>query len=178
MGQEVGRDFGALGLRFDGNALAVAFCEPPTQEDQDALASRIGCRVRPVLGDPVLIAQALGVSTDGNGTVGNGNGIGNGQRERQRSPTRSGSGADSPLVDAGSESDEVKVSADVERLLEQGIHVSTQEGAIPLHIDDLLRYAVAVGASDLHLTAGIAGKHSSSRGGTADRRLPGARTTR
>ena len=78
LGPDVGRDFGALGLRFDGNALAVAFCEPPTQEDQDALASRIGYRVRPVLGDPVLIAQALGVSADGNGTTGNGTGNGAG----------------------------------------------------------------------------------------------------
>ena len=153
LGPDVGRDFGALGLRFDGNALAVAFCEPPTQEDQDALASRIGYRVRPVLGDPVLIAQALGVSADGNGAIGNGNGSGNGSGI----PPAPGPAPTSPLVDAGSEPDEVKVSADVERLLEQGIHVSTQEGAIPLHIDDLLRYAVAVGASDLHLTAGIPG---------------------
>jgi twitching motility protein PilT len=33
----------------------------------------------------------------------------------------------------------------------------TQEPAMPMHLDDLLRYASNVGASDLHLTAGMPG---------------------
>ena len=31
------------------------------------------------------------------------------------------------------------------------------DGSLPLHVDDLLRYAVSVGASDLHLAAGMPG---------------------
>ncbi len=143
IGPEVGREFRAIGLRFDGNAIAVAFSEPPSQEDVDALASRIGHRVQPVLGDPVLISHALDTS--------NGNGV------STIPPPPPGPAPDSPLVDAGAGAEESKFSADVERLLEQGIQVSTNEEAVPLHIDDLLRYAVAVGSSDLHLTAGMPG---------------------
>jgi twitching motility protein PilT len=148
IGQEIGREFRAIGLRFDGNVLAVAFSEPPSREDVDALAARISCRVQPVLGDPVLIGQALGsvpaeaVQTNGAASV-------------PRPPP--GPAPSSPLVDSDSDADEVKVSEEVERLLEQGIQVSTQDGAVPLHIDDLLRYAVAVGSSDLHLTASMPG---------------------
>jgi twitching motility protein PilT len=139
IGHETGIRFRAVGLRFDGNALAVAFSEPPSQEDVDSLASSIGHRVQPVLGDPVLIAHALDTS---NGT----------------SPaTVPGPAPESPLVDAGSDSEEMKVAPDVEQLLAEGIQVSTSEEAMPLHIDDLLRYAVAVGSSDLHLTAGMPG---------------------
>jgi twitching motility protein PilT len=148
--REIGRDFRAVGLRFDGNTLAVAFSEPPTQEDVDNLASRIGCRVQPVLGDPILIAQVLGVS--------NGNGAGNGNGSAAPPPPPPpGPAPSSPLVDAEGEGENLKFSSDVEQLLQEGIHVSTQEGAIPLHIDDLLRYGVAVGASDLHLTASMPG---------------------
>jgi twitching motility protein PilT len=143
IGPDVGREFGAVGLRFDGSTLAVAFCEPPTAEDVNGLASRIGYPVQPVLGDPVLIARSLGLSD------GNGNGAG--------TMPVPGPAPSSPLVDAGGDPEEIKPSVDVEQLLEEGIHVSTSEDAVPLHIDDLLRYAVAVGASDLHLTADMPG---------------------
>jgi len=62
---EVGREFDAVGLQFDGNALAVAFAEPPSPEIIDELAGRVGHRIHPVLADPVLIAGHLG--TDGTG---------------------------------------------------------------------------------------------------------------
>ncbi len=45
----------------------------------------------------------------------------------------------------------------VARLLEQGMPASATNGTMPLHVDDLLRYAVSVGASDLHLTAQMPG---------------------
>ena len=64
------------------------------------------------------------------------------------------------------------------QLLEQGMPASATNGAMPLHVDDLLRYAVSVGASDLHLTAADARDHPSARGHSSDRRLPGARSTR
>jgi twitching motility protein PilT len=40
---------------------------------------------------------------------------------------------------------------------DQGIVSVTSEQAMPMHLDDLLRYASNVGASDLHLTAGMPG---------------------
>jgi twitching motility protein PilT len=45
----------------------------------------------------------------------------------------------------------------VEELLVKGIVAGGMDDGVPLHIDDLLRYAVSVGASDLHLTAAMPG---------------------
>ena len=45
----------------------------------------------------------------------------------------------------------------VDALLERGIPAQAADSSMPLHIDDLLRYAVSVGASDLHLTANMPG---------------------
>jgi twitching motility protein PilT len=45
----------------------------------------------------------------------------------------------------------------VDELLNKGIVVGRKDDVVPLHIDDLLRYAVSVGASDLHLTAAMPG---------------------
>jgi twitching motility protein PilT len=120
---EVGREFDAMGLQFDGNALAVAFSEPPSPQLIDELAGHIGHRVHPVLADPVLIARHLG--TDG---PAHGDPVEHRDREE--------------IVD---------------ELLTTGIPVPTAGDAVPLHIDDLLRYAVSVGASDLHLTAAMPG---------------------
>ncbi len=59
----VAREYEAVPLQFDGTTLAVAFSEPPTNDDIDTLAARVGCRVTPVLGDPVVIQDRLnGVS--------------------------------------------------------------------------------------------------------------------
>ena len=138
MPDAVAQQFEAVGLQFDGNVLAVAFGEPPSQPTVDALASKVGFRVNPVLADPTVIAQLLGVP---NGAV---------------PPPPPGPASASPLVDADdSESSEAAPTAspDVDHLLETGIPVQAANGSMPLHIDDLLRYAVAVGASDLHMTA-------------------------
>ena len=120
----VGVEFHALALQFDGNALAVAFAEPPAAHEVDELASRVGHRIHPVLADPVLIAQHLGV-TDGDGAEGH-------VEPKDR-------------------------AAVVEDLLATGIPAHAADDAVPMHIDDLLRYAVSVGASDLHLTAALPG---------------------
>jgi twitching motility protein PilT len=141
--QDVGREFGAVALQFDGNVLAVAFAEPPSSEDVDALASRVGHRVNAVLADPVLIAQSLGLADE--------------------PPPAPGPAPQSPLVDAGgvpeppAEPEEISVSDNVQRLLSQGMSMPSGNGSMPLHIDDLLRYAVSVGASDLHLTSQMPG---------------------
>ena len=45
----------------------------------------------------------------------------------------------------------------VDELLNKGMEVGRKDDSVPLHVDDLLRYAVSVGASDLHLTAAMPG---------------------
>jgi len=45
----------------------------------------------------------------------------------------------------------------LDELLEKGIVAGRKDDSVPLHVDDLLRYAVSVGASDLHLTAAMPG---------------------
>ena len=42
MPDAVSQQFEAVGIQFDGNVLVVAFAEPPSQQDVDALASKVG----------------------------------------------------------------------------------------------------------------------------------------
>jgi twitching motility protein PilT len=137
MPDDVRFEFKVVPLQFEGNVLVVAFAEPPSAHDVDALASRIGHRVNPVLGDPVLISHLVG---SGTGPI-------------------PGPAPDSPLADHSQEDthDSVPDGPTVESLLQTGIPASVTDGSIPLHVDDLLRYAVTVGASDLHLTASMPG---------------------
>jgi twitching motility protein PilT len=131
----VAREYQAVPLQFDGTTLAVAFSEPPTNDDINALAARAGCRVTPVLGDPVVIQERLnGVSL----------------------PPTLGQAAGSPLVDHSSPENGAGPLSETERLLQTGMSMPP-DGSMPLHVDDLLRYAVSVGASDLHLAAGMPG---------------------
>jgi twitching motility protein PilT len=135
--EDVAREYAAVALQFDGNVLAVAFAEPPTSEGVDALASRVGHRINPMLADPVLIAQML--------------------RLEPAPPIPPGPPPSSPLVDADAGEEEISVAPNVAMLLQQGMPTSATDGTMPLHVDDLLRYAVSVGASDLHLTAQMPG---------------------
>ncbi len=141
MPEAVAQEYEAVALQFDGRVLSVAFAEPPSPEDVDSLASKLGCRVNPVLADPVLISQIL--------------------RPLPPSGPESGSvpgpAPSSPLIDERGGSEEVHPEASVQQLLETGIGETVANGTMPLHIDDLLRYAVSVGASDLHLTANMPG---------------------
>jgi twitching motility protein PilT len=132
MSEDLSQEFGAVPLQFNGSVLAVAFAEPPSQADIDALASRLGHRVDPVLADPTVIAAMLHLDPASQATP--------------------GPAPESPLVDSSPPA-EVSVAPDVEKLLQSGIPASVSSGDMPLHIDDLLRYAVSVGASDLHLTS-------------------------
>jgi twitching motility protein PilT len=132
--EAVAIEYQAVALQFEGNVLAVAFAEPPSSEDVDSLSSKLGCRINPVLGDPVLIAQALG-------TVG----------------APSVPRPDPPSAGHGEPSAEATDGSSVQNLLQHGIPAAAGNGSMALHIDDLLRYAVSVGASDLHLTAHMPG---------------------
>jgi len=130
----------AMALQFEGNVLSVAFAEPPTPQQVDVMAGRIGYRINPVLGDPVLIAKAVGAMPNASSGA---------------MPNAS-SGA---VPDASSGDNAPQGSApvgDAEDLLTSGIPIRTDD-TVPLHIDDLLRYAVSVGASDLHLTVAMPG---------------------
>jgi twitching motility protein PilT len=139
MPPEVAREFGAVALQFDGHTLAVAFAEPPSPEDVNSLASRVGYRVSPVLADPCVIERHL-QGADGPGQPG----------------TVPGPAPSSPLVDSSPSAPE-DVGDSIEQLLARGIPQAASAGDMPMHVDDLLRYAVAVGASDLHLTAEMPG---------------------
>ncbi len=141
MPDAVAQEYEAVALQFDGRVLSVAFAEPPTPQDVDALASKVGYRINPVLADPVLIAEMLRP----------------GQPLGQEPGMDPGPAPSSPLFDEPSDPQEIVPDASVEQLLEQGIPAAATDGSMPLHIDDLLRYAVAVGASDLHLTANMPG---------------------
>jgi twitching motility protein PilT len=125
----------AVALQFDGTVLTIAFAEPPSSGEIDSLSSKLGCRISPVLADPIVIQGMLGGAVPG--AIGG--------------PT-----PDSPLVDPkGDESSSAAPSP--AELLERGMPAAATNSVMGLHIDDLLRYAVSVGASDLHLTAQMPG---------------------
>ncbi|MFC0082167.1 PilT/PilU family type 4a pilus ATPase [Aciditerrimonas ferrireducens] len=150
--------FGALACRVAGGQLLVAFGEPPDPDDLRALAALAGASVVPALADPRVLRAALrhdepapstvpvpalagvaaapvgvGVPANGNGHAGNGH-PGNGHTsaevrtaEVQRAEVQAGAGL--------------------------AVDPAPADEGLPLHIDDLLRQVVALGASDLHLTA-------------------------
>jgi twitching motility protein PilT len=132
MPQTMMQQYEAVPLKFDGNVLSVAFAEPPSQSDIEALSSSLECRISPVLADPTVIAQW----TNG------------GDRSGAAPAPNSGSPSAMPSLD-----EEAAEEIDTEAILERGIPAAATNNGLALHIDDLLRYAVSVGASDLHLTA-------------------------
>jgi twitching motility protein PilT len=137
MPEDAAQEYGVVALQFDGTVLAVAFAEPPSSADVDALSLRVGHRINPVLADPVVIGQMLNTFTPS---------------------VTPGPAPVSPLVDSGQSAEHPsKSGSEVESLLQRGIAAEATKGDLPLHIDDLLRYAVSVGASDLHLTAEMPG---------------------
>jgi twitching motility protein PilT len=132
----VAAEYEAVALEFDGSVLVVAFAEPPSPSDMDTLASKLGYRINPVLADPLLIAQAIG--TGGGSATVPGSELNSAPTDQREAST------DTP-------------GATIHSLLEDGLPAAAANGGMSLHIDDLLRYAVSVGASDLHLTAQMPG---------------------
>ncbi|MHB8680566.1 MAG: PilT/PilU family type 4a pilus ATPase [Acidimicrobiales bacterium] len=136
------REFGAVGFELQGDQLVMAFADPPDVEDLRTLAMMVGHEIVPVLADPRAIdrlwstmddaaaldtpaAEAPSAPTAPAGAPEAGAPVANGNGAH--------AAADNGYVDIGAE---------------------TGEGEqVPLHLDDLLRHAVSVGASDLHLTA-------------------------
>jgi len=120
----VALEYGAVALRNDGSQLVVAFGDPPSDEDLQSLSGLIGHRVTPVLADPLVVDQVLHSGLAVLTSAG-------------EAPAQSGNGVDADGV--------ANISADIQ--------LTREDESLPLHIDDLLRYAVSVGASDLHMTA-------------------------
>jgi twitching motility protein PilT len=135
--EDVASEFEAVALQIDDGVLAVAFGEPPSQEDLEAVSSRVGYPINPVLADPVLITQSL--------------------RSGGGSATTQGATVASMPVPNGATPERPSGVPTVQNLLEHGIPAAATNGNVALHIDDLLRFAVSVGASDLHLTAQMPG---------------------
>jgi twitching motility protein PilT len=143
----VAREYGAVGYRLDGDQLTTAFGDPPDEDDVRALSVLVGHAVVPVLANPLAIERILASiepqqappppppppsapSSNGMGPVPMAEAVsGNGHAHPSSNSGQSGRLAGGPDYDENPES--------------------------ALHLDDLLRYAVSVGASDLHLTTGL-----------------------
>ncbi|MHB1711746.1 MAG: PilT/PilU family type 4a pilus ATPase [Acidimicrobiales bacterium] len=129
--ESVSREYEVVALRCDGNQLAVAFAEPPDAATIESLSALIGYQITPMLADPTVVARVL---SDGPLAV-------------LADVAAAASGTVAPAEDAPVIPDGEEEPA--------GPRLPSLRSAagVPLHIDDLLRYTVAVGASDLHLTA-------------------------
>ncbi|MHB8220931.1 MAG: PilT/PilU family type 4a pilus ATPase [Acidimicrobiales bacterium] len=131
------RDHQAVAVRVVGNQAVVAFAEPPEPADVRSLSDLMGCEVVPVLGDPVAIGLMVG-GTD--------NGVATGEPQANAGAP---AGPSSPPDGAPRGNGMPPAAASGVRNRSQGMNET------PLHVDDLLRYAVSIGASDLHLTANM-----------------------
>ena len=155
IGGTVASQYGAIGWRTSQDQLTVAFGEPPEPADIRALEALAGIRVAPVLADPMVIDAVIHGGIGGNGaTSGTAASVALGVDDtmvgHSAAGTVAGSGSSGDQATAGKDasSDYLgvgKVSSNLKPL--------EIKSGVPLHIDDLLRYAVSVGASDLHITS-------------------------
>ncbi len=141
-------EYHAVGFRLHGSQLAVAFGEPPAADDLRVLSALVGYEVVPVLADPLTVARfgeppASPPPAAGDPLVAPGD------------PARR-SGPPEPVAVAAAR---VVTTPPAEDPTALALAPGVGDGAsgLPLHIDDLLRYAVSVGASDLHLTTAMPG---------------------
>ncbi|MHB8263102.1 MAG: PilT/PilU family type 4a pilus ATPase [Acidimicrobiales bacterium] len=169
LGDTVSRQYGAVGWRASADQLAVAFGEPPEAADIRALEALTGARVTPVLADPIVIDQLFhgdgasveagpaGADPDQSGqTAETGDGK-DGAMSGGAAHTSSSAGSSSAGSSTGAGSSGAGNQGDSEHLgvgkVKSELGALQVQAGVPLHVDDLLRYAVSVGASDLHVTA-------------------------
>ncbi len=126
------RDHRAVAVRLSGRQVMVAFAEPPDLADLRSLGDLIGYEVVPVLADPLVIDRYLGLDP---------------AASPPPPPPPEGHVVTSPPAATTPE-----VTGPVRG---GGVAAADETSELPLHIDELLRFAVSVGASDLHLTPGI-----------------------
>jgi twitching motility protein PilT len=140
------RDHRALAVRLSGRQVMVAFAEPPDLADLRSLGDLIGYEVVPVLADPLLIDRYLGIDT------------------APPPPPPPPPTPPPPLSPPPLSPEHAAVATEVapsglevvqRRNGSGGVAAANDTSELPLHVDELLRYAVSVGASDLHLTTNI-----------------------
>ena len=155
---------GAVALRAAANRLVVVFAEPPEADDLAAISHATGHEIVPALGDPFVIESLVGPasrSAAARGPV----------AAQQSDPARAGA-VSAPVPPPPPPPSSAPVPSrhldPARRAGANGDGGVTDEGAGPpmssgisrvrgttLHVDDLLRYAVGIGASDLHLTVNM-----------------------
>jgi twitching motility protein PilT len=143
----VASEYGAIGYAFHEGTLHVAFGEPPSSDDIESLSALCGSKVSAVLADSAAIErlQALAEASP--------------QPADDPSPTAVPTATAVPAAtatssngsDAGSGSNGSQTQASAAQA------AAAAAAGVALHVDDLLRYAVSVGASDLHLTSQMPG---------------------
>jgi twitching motility protein PilT len=143
----VARQYGAVGYRLDGDQLTTAFGDPPDDDDVRALSVLVGHVVVPVLANPIAIERVLASIEPPPAAP-----TAPVPDEPVFASTPSAPGA------GGNGSAHVSSNGGQNGAQNGALHASPNHGdsAEPeLHLDDLLRYAVSVGASDLHVTTGL-----------------------
>ena len=148
------RDHQAVVVRVVGNQAVVAFAEPPDSGAVQVIGENLGMEVVPVLGDPVAIERLLGA---GNGRQPSNAGTAAlGSRPLMTTAPGTTPSPGGPPATPGAAGAAPPITPDL------GAGPSGVNGAPPvadvelrLHVDDLLRYAVSIGASDLHLTTNM-----------------------
>ncbi len=155
---DVTRAHRVVPLRVVGSQVVLVFAEPPDASIVQALGERVGRQVVPALGDPAVVDALLGVEAAAPTPAQNG-------AAAHVSGTATGAppaGAAAAAADPSAPADPGQrvrgtatggLPAYGDPVVASGRPPLGEE--MPLHLDDLLRYAVDVGASDLHLTANL-----------------------
>jgi twitching motility protein PilT len=146
----VAREYRAVGHKVQSDQLTMAFGEPPDPEDIRALSTLVGYAVVPVLANPLAIDHALAAAEAAAQAAAVAAAAAAPPPPPPPSPVATGNGAPLNPVDVGPVSSNGGNGAGT-------LPATAQHGSgdVPLHLDDLLRYAVSVGASDLHVTTGL-----------------------
>jgi twitching motility protein PilT len=158
----IAREYGVVAFRLDGEQLLVAFSEPPDADDLRALSAMLGYGIVPLLADPYGIERELQSVAS----------LASLSDLAPPAPPPAPERTDAPEeMDALAEAIETTVRtipvdamamaqtppagpvASKVTFASSNGHAGDGEA---LHLDDLLRHANRAGASDLHLTAGLA----------------------
>jgi twitching motility protein PilT len=148
------RDHQAVMVRVVGNQAVVAFAEPPDPGAVQVIGEHLGMEVVPVLGDPVAIERLLGA---GNGRQPSNAGTAAlGSRPLMTTAPGTTTQAPGPQATPAATSAAPPITPDL-GAAQPGSNGTPQVADVELrlHVDDLLRYAVSIGASDLHLTTNM-----------------------
>src|SRR5271165_5519446 len=135
------REHQAVAVRVAGRQVVVAFGEPPEPAEVRAMGDLLNYELLPVLGDPVVIERVLNAS------------------DNPLPPVPPAPGAMPPPPPPGHmaapPAPPTQPPPAAAPAPPVGIPLEPPTTELPLHVDDLLRYAVSIGASDLHLTANM-----------------------